>query len=65
MNCPLLNGFEEQWCYATQHESVSSESEAEEFQRHLAPQAMKAQLSLEEDLENGIPDKEPAALSVR
>ena len=55
----LLNGFEEQWHHAMQQESVSSESEAEEFQRHLAPQAMKAQLSLEEDWESGIPDKEP------
>ena len=41
------------------NKSVSSESEAEESQRHLAPQAMKARLSLEEDLESGIPDKEP------
>ena len=31
----LLNGFEEQWSYAAQQESVSSESEAEECQCHL------------------------------
>ena len=55
----LLSGFEEQWYHATQQESVSSGSEAEEFQRHSTPQAMKAQLALEEDWENGIPDKKP------
>ena len=55
----LLNGLEEQWCYATQHGSVSSESEAVEFQRHTVPQAMKVQLLLEEGWESGIPEKEP------
>ena len=42
-----------------QQESVSSESEAEESRCQLAPQAMKAQLLLDEDLESGIPVKEP------
>ena len=55
----LLYGCEEQWYHATQQDSVSSESEAEEAQYHLVPQAMKAQLSLEEDLDLGIPDQEP------
>ena len=55
----LLHGCEEQWCYATQQDSVSSESEAEEAQCHLTPHGMTAQLSLEEDLEVGTPDQEP------
>ena len=55
----LLYGCEEQWCYATQQDSVSSESEAEEAQCHLTPHVMTAQLSLEEDLEGGTPDQEP------
>ena len=55
----LLYGCEEQWRYATQQDSVSSESEAEEAQCHLTPHMMTAQLSLEEDLEGGTPDQEP------
>ena len=55
----LLYGCEEQWCYATQQDSVSSESEAEEAQCQLTPRVMTAQLSLEEDLEDGTPDQEP------
>ena len=55
----LHNGFEEQWCYTTQCGSVSSENEAEESQCPTVPQAMKVQLSLDEDWESGIPEKEP------
>ena len=59
----LLHGCEEQWCYATQQDSVSSESEAEEAQCHQTPHAMMTQLSLEDDLE-AIPDQVAAALSM-
>ena len=55
----LLYGCEEQWCYATQQDSVSSESEAEEVQRQLTPCMMTTQLSLEEGLEDGTPDQGP------
>ena len=55
----LLHGCEEQWRYATQQDSASSESEAEEAQCHLVPHGMTAQLSLEEDLEAGTPDQVP------
>ena len=55
----LLHGCEEQWSYATQQDSVSSESEAEEAQCQLTPHVMKAQLSLGEDLEDGTPDQKP------
>ena len=54
----LLHGCEEQGWYATQH-SVSSESEVEEAQCQLTPCVMTAQLSLEEDLEDGAPDQQP------
>ena len=55
----LLYGCEEQWCYATQQDSVSSESEAEEAQCQLTPCVMTTQLSLEEGLEDGTPDQGP------
>ena len=55
----LLYGCEEQWCYAAQQDSVSSESEAEDAQGQQTPQAMKTQLSPEEDLEDGTPNQEP------
>ena len=54
----LFNGFEEQWCNAIQQESISSESEAEEPQCDPVTQAVKVQSSLDEDLENWIPDTE-------
>ena len=53
----LLHGCEEQWWYATQQESASSESEAEEVQYQPTLHAMTAQLPLEDDLEEGIPDQ--------
>ena len=52
----LFNGFEEQWHSAVQQESVSSESEAEESQCEPITHAMKAQVPLNEDLENWVPD---------
>ena len=55
----LLHGCEEQWCYATQPDCVSSDSTAEEVQCQLTPCVMTTQLPLEEDLEDGAPDQEP------
>ena len=55
----LLRGCEEQWRYATQQDSESSESEAEEALCQPLSHAMMAQLALEEDLEDGISDPEP------
>ena len=53
----LLLGCEEQWRYAAQQDSESSE--LEETQCHQSPCAMLAQLASEEDLEDGTPDREP------
>ena len=53
----LLRGCEEQWHYAAQQDSESSESEAEEALRQESPYAMMAQWTTEEDL--GLPDREP------
>ena len=53
----LLHGCEEQWWYATQQDSVSSESEAEEVQYQPTLHAVTAQLPLEDDWEEGIPDQ--------
>ena len=55
----LLRGCEEQWCYAIQQDSESSESEAEEALCQQSPHAMMAQLVSEEDLEDRSPDPEP------
>ena len=44
----LLQGCEEQWCYAAQQDSPSSGSEAEEAQCQLTPSVTMARLSLEE-----------------
>ena len=55
----LLHGCEEQWWYARQQDSASSESEAEEDQCQPIFHAMTAQLSLEDDLGEGIPDQKP------
>ena len=55
----LLQGCEEQWGYAVQQDSPSSESEDEAAQRQLTPSVTLAQLSLEEGLEDGTPKGEP------
>ena len=55
----LLRGCEEQWCYATQQDSESSESEAEEVLCQQSSRAMMAQLVSEDDLKDGSPDPEP------
>ena len=55
----LLHGCEEQWRYAAQQDSESSGSEAEEALCQESPYAMMAQLTSEEDLEDGTPDREP------
>ena len=55
----LLYGCEEQWSYATQQDSVSSESEAEGVQCQQTPHVMTAQLSMEEGLEGETPDQVP------
>ena len=55
----LLHGCEEQWRYAAHQDSESSGSEAEEALCQESPHAMMAQLALEEDLEDGTPDREP------
>ena len=55
----LLRGCEEQWCYATQQDSESSESEAEGALCQQSPHAMMAQLVSEDDLEDKSPDPEP------
>ena len=55
----LLHGCEEQWRYATQQDSESSESEDEEVLSHRSPRAMMAQLTLEENLEDEVADQEP------
>ena len=55
----LLHECEEQGWYATQQDSVSSESEVEEAQCQLTPCVMTAQPSLEEDLGDGTPDQQP------
>ena len=55
----LLQGCEVQWRYAIQQDSPSSESEAEEAQCQLTHSVTLAQLSLEEDLEDGTLQREP------
>ena len=55
----LLRGCEEQWRYATQQDSESSEGEAEEALCQPLSQAMMTQLALEEDLEDGLSGQEP------
>ena len=55
----LLRGCEEQWCYAMQQDSESSENEAEEALCQQSVYAMMAQLVSEEDLGDRIPDPEP------
>ena len=55
----LLHGCEEQWRYATQQDSESSESEAEEVLCQQSSRAMMAQLVPEDELKNGSPDPEP------
>ena len=55
----LLHGCEEQWWYATQQDSADSESEAEEVQYQPTLHAVMAQLPLEDDWEEGIPDQKP------
>ena len=55
----LLRGCEEQWRYATQQDSESSEDEAEEALCQPLSHAMMAQLALEEDLEDGPSGQEP------
>ena len=55
----LFHGFEEQWHYTLQQESVDSESEAEEPQCDPVVRAVEMQSLLNEDSENWIPDKEP------
>ena len=55
----LLCGCEEQWRYAVQQDSESSESEAEDALCHQLPHAMMAQLISEQDLEDGISEQEP------
>ena len=47
----LLHGCEEQWRYAAQQDSESSDSEAEEAVCQESPYAMMAQLASEEDVE--------------
>ena len=55
----LLCGCEEQWRYAMQQDSESSESEAEEVLGHQLPHAMMAQPILEENLEDEVTVQEP------
>ena len=55
----LLRGCEEQWRYATQQDSESSESEAEEVLCQQSSRAMMAQLVSEDDLIDESPDPEP------
>ena len=62
----LLRGCEEQWCYATQQDSVSSESEDEESSLSSDTLCVGgAAIVLEEDLEDENPEKGTAALSMR
>ena len=55
----LLHGCEEQWRYATQQDSESGESEAEEVLCQRSSHAMMAKLVSEDDLKDGSPDPEP------
>ena len=55
----LLHGCEEQWWYATQQDSADGESDAEEVQYPPTLHAVTAQVSLEDDWEEGIPDQKP------
>ena len=55
----LLHGCEEQWRYATQQDSESGESEAEEVLCQQSSHAMMAKLVSEDDLKDGSPDPEP------
>ena len=55
----LLHGCEEQWRYATQQDSESGESEAEEVLCQRSSHVMMAKLVSEDDLKDGSPDPEP------
>ena len=55
----LLHGCEEQWRYATQQDSDSGESEAEEVLCQRSSHVMMAKLVSEDDLKDGSPDPEP------
>ena len=55
----LLNGFEEQWHWATQPESVSSESEVDEIQNNTAAHAVMAQSLRDEVDDESVPRREP------
>ena len=55
----LLHGCEEQWWYATQQDSADGGSDAEEVQYQPTLHTVTAQLPLEDDWEEGIPDQKP------
>ena len=55
----LLHGCEEQWWYATQQDSADGESDAEEVQCQPTLHTVTAQLPLEDDWEEGVPDQKP------